>query len=206
MSDSRLSLNAIAQPVNHTMTLIKFAVFAVSVAAAVPTARDLYYSWQTGVPYTQVGHRLSQADLLEKNFGCDIKYTTISNASGARVEVGSCPKSGDIAIRVTRGKNDTNLEWIAFDQLPKPGTSTASVLDLFISKAVADERLAETAPGTVRVAQATVEVLCQGKQKDMLVRVTRENGKCKQESVSIFKGTVEQSIDVPCDKACPIPN
>lgn len=206
MTESKLSFNTIAKPVNHTMTAIKLAVFAVSVAAAIPTARDLYYSWQTGVPFNQVSHRLSQASLLEKNFGCNIRYTQISNVSGARVEVGSCPKTGDIAIRVTRDR-DTNFEWIAFDQLPKPNTGVASLMDMFVSKAVAGELTsANASPQTVRVAQASVEVLCQGKQKDMLVRVVRENGKCRQESVSIFKGTLEKSVEVPCDSACPIPN
>jgi hypothetical protein len=39
---------------------VRLAVFAISVAAAVPTARNLYYSWHEGVPFSQVSHRLAQ--------------------------------------------------------------------------------------------------------------------------------------------------
>lgn len=198
----RMNLAALARPVNHTLTLIKLGVLVVSVAAAVPTARNLYFSWKNGVPFNQVEHRLNQASLLQKNFGCPIQYRTLTTSGAHRVEVGSCRKTGDISIKLTAASGQTNYEWIAFDQLPKPDTQTASWLDFLVSSAVAAERASE--PQAVRVAQATVEVMCQGKTADAVIRVVKENGKCVRESVSIFKGTVERRDEVPCDQACPV--
>ncbi len=199
--------------VNKTMSLVKLGVLAVSVAAAIPTARNLYYSWTTGVPFNQVEHRLTQAELLEKNFDCKIDYRALSAASGAKVDVGSCAKTGDISIKISGPNGQVNYEWIAFEKLPKPATTQAasSMLDLFITAAIAEElakpKAAAPAPAAapIVVAAAETEVLCQAKAKDMITRVVKEAGKCFKETVSLFKGTVEKREEVACDKACPAP-
>ena len=49
-----------------------------------------------------------------------------------------------------------------------------------------------------------VTVLCQGKSGDNVIRVVQSAGQCVRETVSIFRGSVEKSVTVPCDKACPI--
>jgi hypothetical protein len=49
-----------------------------------------------------------------------------------------------------------------------------------------------------------MSVLCQAKSGDNVIRVVQSGGKCVQETVSIFRGSVEKSQPVPCDKACPI--
>ena len=58
------TLSAYAQPAakaaNHTMLMIQLGVLAVSVPAAVPTAKNLYFSWKNRVPLDQVEHRLNQ--------------------------------------------------------------------------------------------------------------------------------------------------
>jgi len=209
MSDTspRLNLTHLAEPANRTLSLIKLGVLAVSVAAAIPTARDLYFSWKNGVPFSQVQHRLAQGALLERNFDCKIGYRTLSTSGNHKVEVGSCDKTGDISIKVTGATGQVNYEWIAFDQLPKPATQTASLMDYVVSSAVAAE-FAPAAQGssTIVVAQAAMDPICQAKKKDVIVRVIKEGAKCIQETVSIFKGTVEKRQEVPCDKACPIPN
>jgi|CXWK01.1.fsa_nt_gi hypothetical protein len=209
MSDtsSRLNLATLAEPANRTLSLIKLGVLAVSVAAAIPTARDLYFSWKNGVPFSQVQHRLAQGALLERNFDCKINYRTLSTASNHKVEVGSCDKTQDISIKVTGGNGQVNYEWIAFDQLPKPATQTASLMDYIISSAVAAELApASRSDGTIRVAQASLDPICQAKKKDVIVRVVKEGDKCVQETVSIFKGTVEKREPVDCATACPIAN
>lgn len=218
MSDqSPLSLADLAKPASHTLSLIKFGVLAVSVAAAIPTAKNLYFSWTNGVPFNQVEHRLNQAVLLERNFGCPINYRAVSNTAEARVDVGACNKTGDISIRVSRA-NAVNYEWIAFDQLPKPTQSAGlGLLDLVVSRAeaagVLDGRAgtgevakgaAAPSDGRFVVAQGATEVMCQAKKSDVIVRVIKEGAKCVRETVSIFRGTVEKREDVPCDKACPI--
>lgn len=205
LDDTRNSkLNALAAhggvAANRVMQAVKLAVLLVSVAAAVPTAQNLYYSWKTGVPFNQVQHRLTQAALWEKNFDCKIDYRTLVTADKSKVEVGSCAKTRDISIRVSSG-NQTNYEWIAFEQLPKPATQTAGLLDLFIAKAYADE----TAPRSnapIVVAQSTMQVMCESRTKDAVVRVVKDGGKCFKETVSLFKGTVEKREEVACNSQC----
>ncbi len=188
---------------------IKLGVLAVSVAAAVPTARDLYFSWKNGIPYNQVQHRLTQASLLEKNFDCRIDYRTLATVANGRVDVGSCAKTGDISIKVSGKNGQVNYEWIAFDKLPKAAGQTAGLMELLISSANAS-----TLPGApssprstvIRAADEVVEVMCQVKQKDLIIRVVKDKGKCVKESVSLFRGAVEKREDIACDKACPLPN
>jgi len=205
MSDapSLLNISHPSHPVNRTLTLIKLLVLAVSVAAAVPTARNLYFSWKNDVPFNQVDHRLAQAALLEKNFGCKIEYRALVTQGSARVEVGSCQKTGDISIRVNGPRGQVNYEWIAFDRLPKPMThQTASLLDLIVPRALAEEH-DPAANQSFKMAQ-DMSVLCQAKSGDNIVRVVQSGGQCVRETVSIFRGAVEKSETVPCDKACPI--
>lgn len=193
------------------ISAVKLGVLAVSVAAAVPTARDLYFSWKTGIPFGQVQHRLTQASLLEKNFDCRIDYRTLATVSNGRVDVGHCVKTGDISIRVAGKNGQVNYEWIAFDQLPKAMGQTASLMDLIISQANAaplpTATTTDKGPAAItRVAEDVVEVMCQVKRKDMIVRIIKEKGKCIRESVSLFRSTVEKREEIPCDKACPLPN
>ena len=92
-------------------------MLAISVAAAIPTARNLFYSWRDGIPFSQVSHRLEQYDLWVKNLDCKIAFKAISTANGNKVDVGACQKTGDIAIKITSTKGRSAYEWIAFDQL-----------------------------------------------------------------------------------------
>lgn len=216
MTDSmqNSTLNALAahggQAVNRTLQLVKLGVLVVSVAAAIPTAQNLYYAWKTGVPFNQVQHRLTQAALWEKNFDCRIDYRALSTAAATRVEVGSCAKTGDISIKVTGANNQVNYEWIAFEQLPKPATQqSAGLMGLIISQAIAAEAAQSTAPASaldIKVAQATAAVLCQMKSGDQIIRIVKENNKCVRETVSLFKGTVEKREEIACDNACPSAN
>ncbi len=205
----RKSLSAYTEPAtaaaSHTMRMLQFAVLAVSVAAAIPTARNLYYSWKNDVPFSDVSHRLAQYELWMKNLECKIDYRTLSSASGTKIDVGTCKESGDIAIKVS-SNGQTNYEWIAFDQLPKPATKSASLMSLIISEALAAETSApqndaETGEPQTRVAQGT-EVVCQAKVKDQIVRIVKDGAKCFRETVSPFKGTVEKREEVPCDTQC----
>lgn len=207
-TNSRLNLAAFEKPVSRTVNVVKLMVLAVSVAAAIPTAQNLYYSWKNDVPFNQVQYRLTQAALWEKNFDCKIDYRQLATASGSKVEAGACQKTGDISLKISNGKGQTNYEWIAFDQLPKPASQSASLnlLDILISKAVAAEFAPSKDADAIVVAQASEAVLCQSKQKETVTRVVKENGKCFRETVSIFKGSVEARQEVACDNACPLPN
>lgn len=207
MSDtsSLLNFSSPSHPLNRSLSVIKLLVLAVSVAAAIPTARNLYFAWKNDVPFSQVDHRLAQAALLEKNFDCKIDYRSLVTQGTARVEVGSCAKTGDISIRVKGPSNQVNYEWIAFDRLPKPmSTNTASVLDLMVTRAVAAESAPRLALDESFDMAQDMSVLCQAKSGDNVIRVVQSGGKCVQETVSIFRGSVEKSQPVPCDKACPI--
>jgi hypothetical protein len=209
----RKPLSAYAEPAataaNQTMRLIQLGVFAVSVAAAIPTAQNLYYSWKNDVPFTEVPHRLAQYDLWMKNLDCKIDYRTLSAASGTKVDVGTCAKSGDIAIKVSSPNGQSNYEWIAFDQLPKPATKTAGLMDIIISSAIAEEIVkapaaTSAADAKLQVAEANMEVVCQAKvdKKDQIMRIVKDANKCFKEIVSPFKGTVEKREEVPCNTQC----
>jgi hypothetical protein len=200
MADATSLLTNPAHPVNRTLSLIKLAVLCVSVAAAIPTARNLYFAWKNDVPFNQVDHRLAQADLFEKNFDCKIDYRSLAITGAEKIDVGTCKKTGDISIRVS-GNSQVNYEWIAFDRLPKPTSKTASLVDLIIGPALADEATRDDKPFVV--AQ-DASVLCQAKSGDNIIRVVQSGGQCTRETVSIFRGSVEKSETVPCDKACPI--
>lgn len=203
----QLKALGVPAPVGHavgrTLPLIKAAVLMVSVAAAVPTARNLYYSWTEGIPFSQVSHRLNQYDLWMRNFDCKIEYRALSTAVGGRVDVGACPRTGDIAIKISGQGGAAVYEWIAFDQLQKPKTQGAGLLGFLVSPA-----LAETAvpPGAgarpMQVAQAGMEVMCQAKQGDKIVRVVKDGGKCYREVVSPLKGRVERREEVACTSKC----
>lgn len=206
------SLFAITDPAaraaNRTMQIVKIGIFAVSLAAAIPTARNLYYSWQNDIPFSEVSHRLDQYDLWMKNLDCRINYRTLSTAGGTKVDVGTCPTSGDIAIKVTAPTGQSNYEWIAFDKLPKPSsTSTAGLMGLLIPSAVAGEapqrRQSLSTDGRLYVAQANVETVCQARAgKDKIVRITKSGDKCYKEIVSPLKGVVETRTEVPCNTQC----
>jgi hypothetical protein len=205
-TSSLLNISDPTHPANRFMSLVKFGVLIVSVAAAIPTARNLYFSWKNDVPFDQVDHRLAQAELLEKNFDCKIAYRSLAVASDSRVEVGSCSKTNDISIRLTGKGGQTNYEWIAFDRLPKPITKTAGLLDGFIANAYAGEVRDDSGPTSGKpfdVAQ-DASVLCQSKVGDNIIRVVQSGAQCVRETVSIFRGSVEKSETVPCSSACPI--
>jgi hypothetical protein len=203
---SKLTDHPVAKTVSsHTLPLIRAAVLAVSVAAAIPTAHNLYYSWSHGIPYSQVPHRLAQYDLWMKNLECKIDYRQLLTTSGTKVDVGACTKSGDIAIKVSSDKGHASYEWIAYDQLQKP--SLASLFGLLVTPAVAEEAYAvakgQSTPGIIKVAEGSIDVKCQTRQgNEKLVRVTQEGAKCYREVMSLLKGSVDERKEVPCSTQC----
>ncbi len=191
--------------VGTTLPLIRAAVLSVSVAAAIPTAHNLYYSFAHGIPYKEVPHRLAQYDLWMKNLDCKIEYRQISTAGGTKVDVGACPSSQDIAIKVSGTDGHATYEWIAFDQLQKP--TTTSLLGLMVQPAYADEArsvpAASAAPsGVMKVADNELQVMCQARNGNNVVRVIQEGGKCYREVVSMFRGNIEKRVEVPCSSTC----
>ena len=198
----------VGDAVNRFMPLIKGAVLVVSVLAAIPTAQNLYYSWSHGIPFNEVSHRLTQYELWMKNLECKIEYRALSTASGSKVDVGACQKTGDIAIKVSGANGQSTYEWIAFDQLKK-ATQAASLLDLLIPPAVAEEAVKPATSvqtplpeGAFRIAQAGMEVMCQKKQGDKIVRVIKDGGKCYRETLSPLKGSVDKREEVACSTTC----
>lgn len=209
MSDTFSNMSApVGRTMNRTMSIVKFLVLVVSVAAAVPTAQNLYYSYKHGVPFNEVSHRLEQYALWMKNLDCKVDYRALSTAGGTRVDVGSCPKTGDIAIKVSGKDGKATYEWIAYNQLQKPGAQTAGLMTLIVAQAFAATAPDDAAPQSrlsdgVRVAQgAGMEVLCQAQVKDQIIRVVRDNGKCFREALSPIKGSIDSRTEVPCDAQC----
>jgi hypothetical protein len=199
--------------ISRAIPLIKAAVLAVSVAAAIPTASNLYYSWKTGIPFAQVPHRLAQYDLWMKNLECKIDYRAISTANNSKVDVGACSKTGDIAIKVSSATGHATTEWIPLDRL-KPAMQAMHFMDLLISPAhaeiVTNPSTTVKAPipvGTIQLAQAAgpataMEVMCEARKGDKISRVVKDGGKCFRETWSPMKGSMDKREEVACTTKC----
>ena len=205
-------------PLARPLLIARIIAITAAVAGSIPTATNLYHSWVHGIPYSEVSHRLSQYDLWVKNFECKIDYRSLTTAQGTKLDAGACPKSGDVALKVTTPSGGAAYEWIAFDKLQKAGQKSAGLWSLLVTEAVAAEgsvgepALApEAKTGTPRVqlaqsqiAQAGIQVICQTLQsKTQIIRIVNEGGKCYREAFSPFSGRVEKRDEVPCNTTCP---
>jgi hypothetical protein len=180
---------------------LKTAALVVTILGAIPTAITAYNAWTFGVPFRQVPHRLAQYDLWIKNLDCKIDYKALNTAQGTKVDVGACSKSGDIAIKISSADGKTTYEWIAYNELQKPGepASALGILGMLVGTAHAEENRSK-AP--VRTADS-MQVVCQALDGKRIVRIVSEGGKCYREIVSPLQGTVEKREDVPCNTQCP---
>ncbi|MGE0024922.1 MAG: hypothetical protein AB7S70_14970, partial [Hyphomicrobium sp.] len=178
---------------------LKTAALVVTIVGAIPTAITAYHAWQYKVPFTQVSHRLAQYEIWERNIDCQIQYKALSTSQGTKVDAGACASTGDISLKVSTSDGKATYEWIAYNQLQKPGeTPPSGFLDLLIGAAQADTAL----PKSLRLAQA-MEVVCQALvSKTELVRVVKEDGKCYREVMSPVRGSVDKREEVPCDTLC----
>jgi hypothetical protein len=188
-------------PVNRVVPFLKTAALVVTIVGAVPTAITAYHAWQYKVPFSQVSHRLAQYEIWERNIDCPIEYKALSTAEGTKIDAGACDETGDISLKVSTDDGKATYEWIAYNQLQKPGEAPppAGLLDLLIGAARADSASSKG----VRVAQGGMEVVCQALvSKQQLVRVVKEDGKCFREIMSPVRGTVDKREEVPCDTQC----
>ena len=193
-------------PLHRPLFLARALAITVAVIGAIPTCYNLYQSWAHGIPYNQVSHRLEQYDLWVKNIDCKIDYRQVGAGQGTKVDVGACPKSGDIALKITSENGKAAYEWIAFDQLQK-STQAATLFSLFVSPALAGDPSQSSAP-LLRLAQSApagtgMQVTCQvipapGK----IVRIVSEGGKCYRENISALQGRMEKREEVPCNTTC----
>jgi hypothetical protein len=206
-------------PLARPLFLARMLAIAVAVLGAVPTGYNLYMSYMHGIPYHQVSHRLEQYELLVKNFDCKIDYRSVTAGQGTRVDVGACPKSGDIQLKLTTPSGKAAYEWIAFQQLEQ-ATKSASWISLIATEALADEApkgpqvgqnmqtVVKTAGGVVQFAQASgsggqLQVVCQVMpEKGKVIRIVNEGGKCYRENVNAFQGKVEKREEVQCNTPC----
>ncbi len=197
--------------------IVRVIAISIPVIGAIPTARNIYYAWKYEIPIGEVSHRLAQYELWMKNVSCKIDYRSVSTARGLRIDVGGCPQTGDIAIKLSGPNNAVAYEWIAFDQLQKPGQKTAGLLSLLVPEAHAAVHAAlpsgaaggatasRGAPAAgVRVAQAAgMQVMCEAVQnKNRIVRIVKEGNKCYRELVAPFAGRVVSRQEVACTSTC----
>lgn len=177
-----------------------FKVFglAITIVGAIPTAITLYHAWKYDIPFSQVSHRLTQYDLWVKNIDCTVDYKALNTAGGTKVDVGACPNTGDISIKISSDDGKSTYEWIAYNQLQKPGEKPpTSFIDLIVGAARAD-----VLGPRVRLAQSGMQVMCQSIEGQHVIRVVKEDGKCYREKVSPFRNAVEKREEVPCDTTC----
>ena len=199
-------------PLHRPLFLARILAIAVACIGAIPTGYNLYQSWAHGIPYSQVSHRLEQYNLWVKNFECKIDYRTVqAGQGGTRVDVGACPKSGDIALKLTTANGKSTYEWIAFAQLEMT-TKSAALLSLFVTPAQAEEapKADGVAPApTLKLAQSTppaagpLQVRCEAMPSPgKIVRIVGEGSKCFRESNSAMRGSVDKREEVPCATQC----
>lgn len=200
MTEHAMTDDLVPGPFKRFVPLLKTAALVATILGAIPTAITAYNAWTYKVPFTEVPHRLAQYDLWVKNIDCTIDYKALLTAGGTKVDVGACPKSGDISIKISSDDGKATYEWIAYNQLQKPGEEREPVglLQLLIGSA-----RAAGADGRVKLAQASMEVVCQALSgKTSLIRVVKEGGKCYRETVSPIRNSVDKREEVPCDTKC----
>lgn len=216
---SEMSADAKRGPLAKPLLVARIIAITAAVAGSIPTATNLYHSWAHGIPYSEVSHRLSQYDLWVKNFQCKIEYRSLTTAQGTKLDAGACPKSGDVALKVTTATGQAAYEWIAFDKLQKVGAQAAGIWSLIVAEAAASEGVAKLASDAdvampvpradavsprLQLAQApSLQVICQTLQKSLIVRVVSEGAKCYRETFSPLQGRVEKREEVPCTTTCP---
>ncbi|MCC7251716.1 hypothetical protein [Hyphomicrobium sp.] len=202
MTDRTLGDDQHTGPTGRVVSLLKTAALVVTIVGAVPTAITAYHAWQYKVPFSQVSHRLAQYEIWERNIDCKIEYKALSTAEGTKIDAGACDETGDISLKVSTDDGKATYEWIAYNQLQKPGEAPppAGLIDLLIGAAQAQD--AQPGKGNIRLAQG-LEVVCQSLvSKTQLVRVVREDGKCFREIMSPVRGTVDKREEVPCETKC----
>ncbi len=185
---------------DRMISLLKNLALVVTIIGAVPTAITAYHAWTFGVPFSQVPQRLAQYDLWVKNIDCRIEYKALATAQGTKVDVGACATTGDIALKLSSPDGRAAYQWIAYNELQKPGEPAQAhgIIDLLISAARADSA---KAPQSFKLAQG-LEVVCQSLQGKNVVRVVKEGGKCYKEIFSPIKGSVDKRDEVSCDTSC----
>ena len=201
MTDRAIDHDPHLGPVNRFVPLLKTAALVVTIVGAIPTAITAYHAWQYKVPFSQVSHRLAQYEIWERNIDCPIEYKALSTAEGTKIDAGACDETGDISLKVSTDDGKATYEWIAYNQLQKPGEAPppSGILDLLIGAAQADVAQSKG----VRLAQGGMEVMCQSLvSKQQLVRVVKENGKCFREIMSPVRGSVDKREEVPCETKC----
>lgn len=198
MSESTASASS-GGDYDRFISFLKNLALVVTIVGAVPTAITAYHAYTFGVPFSQVPQRLAQYDLWVKNIDCQIEYKALATAEGTRVDVGACAKTGDIALKLSSPDGKAAYQWIAYNELQKPGEEPKStgIIDLLISSARADD----VAMKPFKVAQG-MEVVCQAIQGKNVVRVVKEGGKCFKELFSPIKGAVEKRDEVACSTPC----
>ncbi len=131
MTDRGISDEPHLGPVRRFVPLLKTMALVVTIVGAVPTAITAYHAWQYKVPFTQVSHRLAQYEIWERNIDCKIDYKALSTSQGTKVDAGACPSTRDISLKVSTDDGKATYEWIAYNQLQKPGEAQPSgFLDL----------------------------------------------------------------------------
>ena len=201
MTDRALDHDPHLGPVNRFVPFLKTAALVVTIVGAIPTAMTAYHAWQYKVPFSQVSHRLAQYEIWERNIDCKIEYKALSTAEGTKLDAGACDETGDISLKVSTDDGKATYEWIAYNQLQKPGEAPppAGIFDLLVGMAHAG---AADSKG-LQLAQGSLEVMCQSLvSKQQLVRIVMENGKCYREVMSPMRGTVDKRDEVPCDTKC----
>lgn len=188
--------------------IFRILLVLVPVAAAVPTAFDLYTAISEDVPFWEVRSIIRQGQLAQRNWDCQpqMKYSeladlTVTKVDSSHIFAGACPKSGDTHVRLQNIETGVPSQlWISYTELSseRRGFRWTDIL-LGPTKAQAGER------SLIRLAQAgAFKVMCVAwVDKKTMVQIVKEGDKCYREEVSPLGGKVLKREDVACDMKCP---
>lgn len=189
-------------------SILRVLLVLVPVAAAIPTAFDLYTAISEDVPFWEVRSVIRQGQLAQRNWDChpQMKYSSladlnIANTDKSFIFAGACPKSGDTHVRLQRPDTGAPAQlWISYNELSAERNGFRWTDILFGPQ---EAQAAES--GRMKIAQAsTFEFMCTAwVEKDKIVQIVKEGAQCFQEEISPRGGKVSNRKTVACDTKCP---
>ena len=116
------------------------------------------------------------------------------------------PRQATLPSEIVEPRRAHRFEWIAFDNLQKPGAKTAGFAGHLISRANAggfNSLSGVAAASSCETGrQATDGGGVQAERGSNIIRIIKEGDRCHREVVSPMKGGVEKTEEVSCETSC----
>jgi hypothetical protein len=183
--------------------LFTYPTLITSAFGAVPQYTTWVKAYMLNVPWNAVSEAEEQKALWTKNFECSWKEpaqsakTALTTSRNERVTITLCP-SGDALMSIQPPGGEPRFRWVGFDRFDT-GTQRAAMMEglpgLFTRQAAAAE-------GRLILAQAEPVVICVTRDAKgfILRRLQLPDGKCQEQVVNPYTGTVVEVRPSSCTK------